>query len=90
MNTTEKLLADYFHTIKTHDYAYEYSEDMYVWRKWNNNEKNIKDMIHSLVGVLRYSAEDLLSESITAVPEQFIDGSGKTHYTIRKWFIDYL
>ncbi len=90
MHIADKLLAEYFEFIKVHDYTYHYSEDMSVWRKWNNHEKRICELIHSLVAVIRYSAEELLSESVSAVPEQFTDGSNMTHHTIRKWFKDYI
>ena len=90
MNTTEKLLSEYFEAIKAHDYFYDFTEDMNVWRKWNNHEKRICELIHGLINVLRYSAEDLLDDSIRIVPETAIDGSNMTHHTIRKWFKNYL
>ena len=59
-----------------------------------NNEKQIQEKLHALIGICRYDGHDLLDEVISSVPQQYNDvdknGNDLTHRVIRGWFQPYV
>lgn len=93
-NEESKLHIEFMSEVKTHDYSYMMSDDDRVYSSGRNNEKQIQEKLHALIGICKYDASDLLDEVITEVKQQYNDvdtnGNDLTHRVIRGWFSQYV
>lgn len=93
-NEESKLHIEFMSEVKTHDYSYMMSDDNRAYSSGRNNEKQIQEKLHALIGICKYDASDLLDEVITGVKQQYNDvdknGNDLTHRVIRGWFEPYL
>ena len=93
-NEESKLHIEFMDEVKTHDYSYMMSDDDRVYSRGRNNEKQIQEKLHALIGICRYDGHDLLDEVISSVPQQYNDvdknGNDLTHRVIRGWFEPYV
>jgi tryptophanyl-tRNA synthetase len=89
-----KLYSEFMGEVKTHDYSYMMSDDGRVYSRGRNEEKQIQEKLHALIGICKYDASDLLDEVLTEVKQQYNDvdknGNDLTHRVIRSWFKPYL
>lgn len=89
-----KLHIEFMSEVKTHDYSYMMSDDGRVYSRGRNEEKQIQEKLHALIGICKYDGHDLLDEVISLVPQQYNDvdknGNDLTHRVIRGWFKPYL
>ena len=89
-----KLHIEFMSEVKTHDYSYMMSDDDRVYSSGRNNEKQIQEKLHALIGICRYDGHDLLDEVISSVPQRYNDvdknGNDLTHRVIRGWFEPYV
>ena len=89
-----KLYSEFMDEVKVHDYSYMMSDDDRVYSRGRNNEKQIQEKLHALIGICKYDANDLLDEVITEVKQQYNDvdtnGNDLTHRVIRGWFSQYI
>ena len=88
-----KLHIEFMSEVKTHDYSYMMSDDDRVYSSGRNNEKQIQEKLHALIGICRYDASDLLDEVLTEVKQEYNDrdsnGDDLTHRVIKGWFKPY-
>lgn len=84
----DSLINQYFDMIKGHDYSYMFSDDNRSWLAGTKSEKQIKELIHSLISICKVDAEQLYEDSLSEVTEQYVDGL--CHRIIKGWFNDYL
>ena len=93
-NEESKLYSEFIDEVKTHDYSYMMSDDDRVYSRGRNNEKQIQEKLHALIGICRYDGRDLLDEVISLVPQRYNDvdenGNDLTHRVIRGWFSQYV
>jgi hypothetical protein len=93
-NEESKLHIEFMSEVKTHDYSYMMSDDDRAYSSGRNNEKQIQEKLHALIGICKYDGQDLLDEVITEVKQQYNDvdtnGNDLTHRVIRGWFEPYL
>ena len=47
----DSLINQYFDSIRKHDYSYMFSDDNRSWLAGTKSEKEIKELIHSLIGI---------------------------------------
>ena len=89
-----KLYSEFMDEVKVHDYSYMMSDDDRVYSRGRNNEKQIQEKLHALIGICRYDGHDLLDEVISLVPQRYNDvdenGNDLTHRVIRGWFSQYV
>ena len=89
-----KLHIEFMSEVKVHDYSYMMSDDDRVYSRGRNNEKQIQEKLHALIGICRYDGNDLLDEVISSVPQRYNDvdeyGNDLTHRVIRGWFKPYI
>ena len=89
-----KLHIEFMSEVKVHDYSYMMSDDDRVYSRGRNNEKQIQEKLHALIGICKYDGHDLLDEVISLVPQQYNDvdknGNDLTHRVIRGWFEPYV
>jgi hypothetical protein len=93
-NEESKLYSEFMDEVKVHDYSYMMSDDDRVYSRGRNNEKQIQEKLHALIGICRYDGNDLLDEVISSVPQRYNDvdeyGNDLTHRVIRGWFKPYI
>jgi hypothetical protein len=93
-NEESKLYGEFMDEVKRHDYSYMMSDDDRVYSRGRNNEKQIQEKLHALIGICKYDGHDLLDEVISLVPQQYNDvdknGNDLTHRVIRGWFEPYV
>ena len=89
-----KLYSEFMDEVKTHDYSYMMSDDDRAYSSGRNTERQIKEKLHTLIGICRYDGHDLLDEVISLVPQRYNDvdenGNDLTHRVIRGWFEPYV
>jgi len=92
-NEESKLHIEFIDQLKSHDYSYMMSDDHNVYMRGRNNEKQIQEKLHALIGICRYDGHDLLDEVISLVPQRYNDvdsnGNDLTHRVIKSWFKPY-
>ena len=64
-----KLYSEFMDEVKVHDYSYMMSDDDRVYSRGRNNEKQIQEKLHALIGICKYDASDLLDEVLNYVKQ---------------------
>ena len=88
-----KLYSEFMDEVKVHDYSYMMSDDDRVYGSGRNNEKQIQEKLHALIGICRYDGHDLLDRVLSFVKQEYNDkdsnGDDLTHRVIKGWFKPY-
>ena len=50
-NEESKLYTEFLNEVKVHDYSYMMSDDDRVYSRGRNNEKQIQEKLHALIGI---------------------------------------
>ena len=82
------VLSDLLDSVYVHDYSYMYSDDNRTFKRGQNSERHIKDLIDILITELYVKPIDLLKQLLECRAEQFSDGL--THRVIKGWFAIYM
>ena len=82
------MIDKFIDMVMKHDYSYHFSDDDRWYRSGVQSEKNIEELLHALVTIVKVDAERLLEDCLYEREEQYTDGL--THKIIRNWFKPYV
>lgn len=83
-----KICDNLIDNVVEHDYSYQFSDDMNIFKKGQAHENQIKQKIKDLIELYNIKPEGLLSDCLNNRLEQY--DNGLTHKTIKQWFSPYL